>query len=169
VARIIRPASSNWLSVDTVPGSEVVILDIFCLPWPLETGSFYCVLAKRILEHVPHNVPGQRPGVNFLQLLAEEIWRILKPGGILDVEVPQGLTTLTEGMDHKRIISTNTFHIFFPNDHWNYYTDCRFEVVYQHRQQRLRFRVLQYLLRKLFDIDITLLLRHRLRFCLQKK
>ena len=104
-----------------------------------------------------HNIPEYGYATNLLQSLVEEVWRILKPEGILHVEGPNGLFSLVGAIDHKRTITPKTFHVFYPGDKWNFYSDCRFELIYGHDQIGLGFRIARFLFRKFLNIDITLL------------
>ncbi|HUW11362.1 MAG TPA: methyltransferase domain-containing protein, partial [Anaerolineae bacterium] len=120
-----RPVENNWLNVDSVAGTDVLQMDIFELPWPFESDRFDYILAKHVLEHVPHNIPKYGYEYNFLQLFVEEIWRVLKLGGMLDIEVPGGISSLANAMDHKRIITPESLHVFYGNDEWAFYTSRR--------------------------------------------
>ena len=140
--------------MDSIAHDNVLRADIFALPFPFDDDTFDLVLAKQVLEHVPHNLPVHGYATNFLQLLIEEMWRILKPGGLLHIEVPQGLSALIDAIDHKRTITPYTFHIFFPDDPWNFYSDCRFEVAYGQENIGFAFRLLRYLLRHTLRVDI---------------
>ncbi len=51
--------------------------DLNIYPWPWMTGQFEEVYALDVLEHLD----------NFVGAL-EEVWRILKPGGLLHLRVP---------------------------------------------------------------------------------
>jgi SAM-dependent methyltransferase len=164
----IRPASLNWLNVDMVSGPGVDKLDVFSLPWPYESDHFDYILAKHILEHVPHNIPQYGYHKNFFQQLVEEMWRVMKVGGTLDVISPGGLKILAGAMDHKRFIMPETFHVFYPGDKWSYYTDCRFELAGERRSENWRFRLLKKCLQRGFNIDISQLRTHEVRFQLRK-
>src|SRR5688572_7413540 len=165
--RDIQPASKNWLNVDTVDAPGVTGMDIFWLPWPFESDQFDYILAKHVLEHVPHNIPAYGFEKNFMHLLMEEVWRVLKVGGILHVISPGRLSSLVDAMDHKRFVTPETFHVFYPSDKWSYYTHCRFELVHVHRFEPRRFGIPRKLLRWLCDIDITQLRAHEIQSTLR--
>ncbi|MFM6279017.1 MAG: methyltransferase domain-containing protein, partial [Dolichospermum sp.] len=116
--------------VDSIVDPEIHKTDIFDIPWDLNSNSFDYILARHVLEHVPHNIDKYNYEKNFMQLFMEEIWRVMKPGSILDIEVPGGLSSIARAIDHKRIITPQTFHIFYPDDKWGYYSKCRFEIIY---------------------------------------
>lgn len=164
----LRPESDGWLNVDSIDADGVTRMDILSLPWPFESGSFDLILAKHILEHTPHNLPGRGNATNLLHELMEEMWRVLRVGGIVEIVVPGGISSFTGAIDHKRIITPETFHIFYPGDKWGYYTRCRFELLSVDRTEPRRFRWIKWLARKLFLIDITQLRAHECRFRLRK-
>lgn len=73
--RLVRAKSSNsW--------AEYAVQDITCLGW--RTGSFEAVLCLEVIEHVP---PTQRKG------LMRELFRVLRPGGVLALSTPNGRLT----------------------------------------------------------------------------
>jgi predicted SAM-dependent methyltransferase len=164
----VRPAKKNWINVDGINAPDVLLLNLFKLPWPFESESFDYILARHVLEHVPHNIPEYGYEKNFLQVLLEEVWRIMKPGAIIDIEVPSGIQSIACAIDHKRIVTPESLHIFFPDDKYSYYTSCRFEQVGREQYESNRFKLLRKFLRKYFDVDITQLNPHSCRFFLRK-
>jgi SAM-dependent methyltransferase len=71
-----RRVAPGVVAVDAVPNSGVdIISDIHCLP--IREGSFDCVFCTGTLEHVCD----PRKAV-------QELLRILKPGGIVHIDVP---------------------------------------------------------------------------------
>lgn len=150
----IRPSDQGWTNIDNIQHAAILKADIFSLPLPFEDSTFDLVIAQQVLEHVPHNLPIHGYATNFLQLFVEEIWRIMKPGGLFHIEVPPGLCSLVDAIDHKRTITPHTFHIFYPDDRWNFYSECRFELVSGSEQPGRAFRLLRFLLRRFFYVDI---------------
>lgn len=53
--------------------------DLTELPWPFEDGAFVEVRCWHVLEHIERK---------HLIGVMNEMWRILEPGGIADIEVP---------------------------------------------------------------------------------
>jgi SAM-dependent methyltransferase len=51
--------------------------DLTIVPWPWITESVDFILAKDIIEHLPNKI-----------VTMNEIWRVLKPGAIAQIEVP---------------------------------------------------------------------------------
>jgi len=164
----IRPVSANWVNADMLEGPNVQKMDVFSLPWPFPDDHFDYILAQHILEHVPHNIPEHGFAKNFLHCLMEEIWRVLKVDGILNVVSPGGLRCLAGAMDHKRFIMPETFHIFYPDGVWSFQTRCRFALEHVHNNETLRFRILKKILLSGFGVDISQLRPHIVRFQLRK-
>jgi SAM-dependent methyltransferase len=79
---------------------------------PFVDGLFDLIYACHILEHIRN-----------LQELKAEIYRILKPGGVLACVVPHYLSPDAWGNpQHIRAFSTDSFHIsqFWPGDYLPY-------------------------------------------------
>ena len=163
----VRSSTDGWLNVDAIEHPKIHKIDIFDIPWDLESSRFDYILAKHVLENVPHNIDKYGYEKNFMQLFMEEIWRVMKPDGILDIEVPGGLSSIAEAIDHKRIITPQTFHIFYPDDQWNYYGKFQFEVIYASGEP-LKFKLGKLVFQKLFGIDVTYLRSNNSRICLRK-
>ena len=72
----------GWVNVDIVDygGNEVV--DLNRCPWPYEEDSFDEIYASHVLEHLETF----RPTIT-------ELWRISRPGALIDVRVPFFLST----------------------------------------------------------------------------
>ncbi len=71
----------GWVNVDKYPWPGVVVVDVERhLPFSDETFDY--ILASHVLEHV----------IRFDETW-EEIYRVLKPRGILDIRVPYGYNT----------------------------------------------------------------------------
>lgn len=68
-----------WTNVDLVPAGPDVIAADLRRPLPFPAGSFQAVYAAHVLEHL---VPAEAG-----RLLAE-VWRLLAPGGIVRIVVP---------------------------------------------------------------------------------
>lgn len=80
--------------------------DLCRLPWPIAGRGFDQVLAIDVLEHLPW------VGVEDQELLPRvmrEIHRVLKPGGILYVEVPHIASPIAVGTPgHQRFFNERT-------------------------------------------------------------
>lgn len=76
----IRPSTEteHWTHADSAPLDGVdVVCDLTKFPWPLPDNAYDEIIAYDILEHLPDTVRSM-----------EEIWRILKPGGLVEFRIP---------------------------------------------------------------------------------
>lgn len=79
-----------------------VIWDLDKTPYPFEDNSWDRVVAEHVLEHVNNYLPA-----------IEEIHRILKPGGVLDVEVPYFSSVFAfSDPTHRRFYTSRSFDYF---------------------------------------------------------
>lgn len=79
-------------------------LEIF--PWPFDSASVELVLARHVLEHV-----GQSPSV-FCGIM-QEIYRVLEPGGTLEVKFPHPRSDGFLGdPTHVRALTPQVFQLF---------------------------------------------------------
>lgn len=122
----IRPGSEGWVNMDLLPMKGVdVVHDMMELPWPFPDEHFELVLAKHVLEHVPHTFPGRKRD-GFL-LWMEEVHRVLKPPGRFEAVVPY---YRHDGYwidpTHTRLVHPSNFFYLTPESHENFYTWARF-------------------------------------------
>lgn len=77
----------EWTELTTIdhdPGCGAdIVHDLEQVPWPLEDDSFDEVHAYEVLEHL-----GQQGDAKAFFAHFGEIWRVLKPGGVLIATVP---------------------------------------------------------------------------------
>ena len=95
-------------------------------PWPWKANTFEEIIANDVLEHLDDFMPAM-----------EEIFRILKPGGIARIRVPYwNSVTCHADPTHKRGFHELRFRFFDPANPWcqerPYYTHARFEIVKEH-------------------------------------
>jgi len=92
----------GWVNLDSaaLPGVDVTH-DIEKIPFPFKDGEFDEILCRDVLEHVEY-IPTLR-----------ELHRILKPGGVLRIQVPH-FTSRNNFVDptHRRMFSISTFDFF---------------------------------------------------------
>lgn len=126
--RDIRPASEGWVNMDHAALEGVdVVHDLMELPWPFDAGSFDHILCSHVLEHVPHVLPGKDKR-NGLVLVMEEMHRILKPGGTVEIRAPH-----PEAADrwadptHTRVLHPRTFE-YFEEGKFGHYSGARYRV-----------------------------------------
>ena len=73
--------------------------------WPFEDNTFDEIEAFHVLEHIE--------GFKYYRKAMEEMYRILKPEGILRIKVPHRLhRSAYETADHVRFFEANSFHDF---------------------------------------------------------
>lgn len=122
----------EWVNADISRNVKAdVYFDAFQVPYPLESGSFDLVKAYDFLEHIPHTLfdaKGQRIPTDGFFVVMDEIFRILKPGGVLEARFPAFLHR-NNYIDptHTRQILRETFentlvktgpYSFYTNQHW---------------------------------------------------
>lgn len=92
----------GWINLDISPVEGVdVVHDIKDLPLPFADNSMDYILCQDVLEHI-----------EYLPLL-EDIYRMLKPGGIVEIRVPH-FSSRFNYIDptHKKMFSVETFDFF---------------------------------------------------------
>lgn len=81
-----------------------VVHDLEQLPWPFKDGSFDEVHGFEILEHL-----GQQGDAKAFCAHFSEIWRVLKPGGLLFATCPSVSSPWLWGdPSHRRVISSQS-------------------------------------------------------------
>lgn len=107
--------------ITKLPGIDVVH-NLNFYPWPWEDNSIDEIIAIDVLEHVEEFIPAM-----------EELHRILKVGGVLDLKVPYWNSVFRHiDPTHRRGFHEVTFHFFDPSKELcklrSYYTDARFTI-----------------------------------------
>jgi SAM-dependent methyltransferase len=93
--REITPPDIKYIGADMIAGQGVDLLMKDPYTIPVETGTLDVVVSSSCLEHV-----------EFFWVLFLEMLRVLKPDGLLYINVP-----------------TNGFYHRFPFDYWRFYPD----------------------------------------------
>src|SRR4051812_23508639 len=142
-----RNKTEGAIGVDlrALPGVDIVHdLDLF--PYPFGDNSADEIRMNHVLEHVPE-----------MMRVMEEIWRVLKPGGLLHIRVPHCTGMLAwKDPTHRRSFTTESFE-YFGGNAYSYYTEARFRIL----SRRLVYRLGQgSWLQKLFDWRPTFAERH---------
>ncbi len=88
---------------------------------PFDEGTFDKVIAHHVLEHFfPDDL------INLMN----EIHRVLKDGGVIDIEVPHYKSKgAFKDPTHKSFFTEETFEYFTTEHNLGYYTDFSFEIV----------------------------------------
>ena len=105
------------LDIKALPGVDVVH-DLNKFPYPFDDDRFEYILCDNILEHLDNLI-----GVT------EELWRISKKNGIIEVIVPY-FSSLGAFQDptHKHFFTLRTFDYFTENFEYNFYTSVRLKI-----------------------------------------
>ena len=111
------------------PGVDVVH-DMIKFPYPFEDNYFDVVESHTTLEHIEFNK-------DFFGLM-DEVYRILKPGGLFKITVPywKGVHVLSVP-EHTRLFSIFTFYYFDHDPIWwnsgsgqlSRFAECNFKVI----------------------------------------
>lgn len=75
----VRP---GWVNVDIADYGGNEIIDLNRYPWPFEDNRFDETLASHVLEHL-----------DDFNAVVNELWRISRPGALIDIRVPFFLST----------------------------------------------------------------------------
>jgi SAM-dependent methyltransferase len=96
------------------PGKGFTQHDLTSFPWPLPDGSFDKVVSHAYLEHIERAPKAaDDPVYKFFR----EIYRILKPGGVLTFDTPHYQSEAAFwDLDHRRFYTPNSFKFLWdPN------------------------------------------------------
>jgi len=98
------------LDIVELPGVNI-IHDLNQTPYPFDDNYFHIIIANHVLEHVK----------NFFTMMGE-IYRILKPNGILRIKVPH-FSSINAYADptHVRYFTLKTFKFLSENHKLSYY------------------------------------------------
>ena len=117
-------AKEGWVNLDLAPLPGInVVHDLNVYPWPFEDNQFEYILAIDVLEHLDNLVKAM-----------EEIHRILKKDGVLELRVPfWNSYSFNTDPTHKIRFSEDTLRFFvkdsaFCNDRF-YYSRARFNIL----------------------------------------
>jgi len=105
----------GWVNLDVVKGEGVdIVHDLNKLPLPFEDRKFDFILCQDVLEHI-----------NFIPLM-NELYRILKPKGILKIRCPHFTSKLNfENPTHIHQFSSKSFDYFTRNELFDYERDLK--------------------------------------------
>ena len=123
----------DWLNVDAYRVRDgVMVLDTNSPPWPFQSDHFTHVLWRHGPEHVPFVY---RPFGNvqhrwILYDIMEEIWRVLRAGGTLEIITPSMWAPHAfEDPQHVRPFTAESFKHFTRARPESAYTTARFDLV----------------------------------------
>jgi SAM-dependent methyltransferase len=111
-----NPFSAELVSgVDLVasPDGNVVAADLALMPIPFKAGEFDFVTGSNFFEHVPRVSLSDRTRFPFVELI-DEIFRVLKPGGLLYSCTPAFPSKWAfQDPTHVNIITEDTWPLYF--------------------------------------------------------
>lgn len=95
-----------------------IVHDLNKIPYPFNDNFFHVIIANHVLEHIE----------NFFGLM-EEIYRILKPNGILKVRVPH-FSSINAFADptHVRCFTLKTFKFLSESHKLSYYYNIKRKI-----------------------------------------
>jgi len=115
----IRPKEEGWDNLDACNLSGVnIVHDLDVIPYPIKDNTYDYVECQMVLEHLKDWVKS-----------LEEIWRIAKPGAIINIEVPF-FASYYQWTDptHRSAFTYQTWEYFTPEHTFEYYTKAKFNI-----------------------------------------
>lgn len=110
------------VGVDIIRGSQAdIIHDLNVFPYPFADDEWDRVICRDVLEHVDNFIP-----------TVEEIWRIARPGAMIEVSGPfMSSVNYYSDPTHKRAYTSKTFDYFIEGSlAFKFgYSKARFELV----------------------------------------
>jgi len=105
-----------------------VVWDLNVLPWPWEDNSFDFVIARSVFEHLQHD----------LLTSMNEAWRILAPGGIIEVKLPYWNAEVSyNDPTHRYVYGLGIFDEFDPDtkrgQQYRFYGKRKWKILYRPR------------------------------------
>ncbi len=114
----------GYVGVDKIQMPTVdVVHDMNCFPYPFDDESVDEVILCHILEHLLYTVK-----------IMEELWRICKPGAMLEIDVPYyNSPSACDDPTHVSFFTEHTFDYFTEDkaralSGFNYYSAARFKI-----------------------------------------
>lgn len=111
--KLHKPKSEGWTNIDIIPPADIVC-DV-TLGIPLESDSVDELEADNIFEHFDNDE---------FQVVMNECWRIIKPGGTMTMKVPDALRWPDGAFGdptHKRFFVPRSFLYFTESQQWKTY------------------------------------------------
>jgi len=96
-----------------------VIHNLEKFPWPFKNEEFDLIICNNILEHL-----------SDLIRTMEELWKILKKGGKIKIDVPYfSYYGAFQDPTHKRFFTYKTFEYFTEKFAFGYYSKKKFKII----------------------------------------
>jgi ubiquinone/menaquinone biosynthesis C-methylase UbiE len=111
---------SGWINCDVVQDVRAdKYFDLEVFPWPFPENYADEILLDQVLEHLS----------NTLKVM-EELHRILKPGGIVRINVPYSKSDCAyQDLTHRKFFTEKTMDYFTEESSWNFYSRARFKIL----------------------------------------
>ena len=101
-----------------------VVHDLNVLPWPWADESFDLIVARSVFEHLDRD----------LVACLDQCWRILQPGGTIQIKVPYWRADAAyEDPTHRWFFTLGSFDLFDPDtergQQYGFYTERKWRIV----------------------------------------
>lgn len=105
------PSPRGDVGLDLYGGPGVVRHDLCDFPWPFASNSFDRVTAYDVLEHVRWSEAAEHE--ENLPRLFREVHRVLRGGGVFEIQVPHVANWSAVGIPtHRRVFNEYSFRYF---------------------------------------------------------
>lgn len=120
------------LDIVKFKSKNVLQSDLVINPIPFSDSSFDYVTAYDFLEHIPRLLYYKKKRVQPFIELMNEVWRVLKPGGILKAHTPAyPKSEAFVDPTHVNFISENTVNYFCGGEYTNLSKSYGFEGMFE--------------------------------------
>lgn len=129
----------GFIGVDMVETSSVdIIHNLNIYPWPFEDNSVDEIYCSHYIEHIPHNIGNLKDKRDGLIQFMDEVYRILKPNGKINLIAPYYKSQRAFGdPTHCRYVGDLSFPYY--NKEWRdinkldkYSIRCDFDITYSY-------------------------------------
>ena len=124
----------GFIGVDIADTKDVdIVHNLTQYPWPFEDNSVDEIFCSHYVEHVPHDIDNDDGRDGLIQFM-DEVYRILKPGGKIEIVAPYYKNERAFGdPTHRRYIGDLSF--LYWNKEWrdtnklsHYGIKCDFDI-----------------------------------------
>ena len=113
--------AEGWTGIDIIPDFNPDIVCDITNGLPFENDTFYEIEIDHVLEHIEHK---------FGDFVMNEINRVLKPEGIVRIEVPYAWDDIAyEAAGHCRQFVLNSFINYYDNPYFKEMGQPKFNLI----------------------------------------